>query len=79
MGNDKIIQIMPAPEDLYAVYDMKNDEEYDGDKYYSKIISLALLDNGDVIMLDIDDSGYIDEPNTSSNFIGIEWIHDDNA
>lgn len=44
--DDKIIQIMPAPDNLYAQYKMD-----EGDIHESKVLCLGLLNNGDVIML----------------------------
>ncbi len=53
--DDKIIQIMPAPDNLYAVYDD------DGEELKTKIVCLALTNDGDVFMMDSDDDGIIRE------------------
>lgn len=53
--NENIIQIMPAPENLYALY--HNDE---GDEVGFPIVCMALTKDGDIKFCDVDDSGYID-------------------
>lgn len=50
-----IKQIMPAPDNLYVVY---KDEQ---GEFESKIICLALLNNSEVIMMDSDGLGEIEE------------------
>lgn len=53
--NENIIQIMPVPENLYALY--HNDE---GDEVGFPIVCMALTKDGDINFCDVDDSGYID-------------------
>ncbi len=65
--NDKYVQIMPAPSNLYAIYDN------DGEELESKIIMFALMENGDIEMLDVDSDGWIDDVRESSNFKRIEY------
>lgn len=66
--DEKIIQIMPAPDNLYAQYKMD-----EGDIHESKVLCLGLLNNGDVIMLDVDGTGYIEDVTELQNFIGIKY------
>lgn len=54
-ANDNIIQIMPAPENLYSAY-----KSIEGDEIYSPIVCIALTKDGDIKFCDVDDSGYID-------------------
>lgn len=48
-----IKQIIPAPDNLYVVY-----EDDDGE-FESKVICLALLNTDEVVMMDSDDIGQI--------------------
>lgn len=66
--NDKYIQIITAPNDLYAVFQME-----DGTEEYSRIPLFALTEKGDIEMIDIDDSGWFDNPVTTRNFLRIEY------
>ncbi|MES1054370.1 hypothetical protein FOA24_37375 [Bacillus thuringiensis] len=65
----KIIQIIPAPADLTTVY---QDCET-GELMKSRTLCLALTDEGEVHLMDIDDSGWIEVAETATNFKGIEW------
>ncbi|EGQ4177183.1 pathogenicity island protein [Staphylococcus pseudintermedius] len=65
--SDKYVQIMPAPSNLYAIYDD------DGEELESKIIMFALREDGDIEMLDMDSSGWIDDVRETSNFKRIEY------
>ncbi|HHL0974673.1 TPA: pathogenicity island protein [Bacillus cereus] len=65
----KIIQIIPAPVDLHTVY---QDCET-GELMKSRTLCLALTDEGEVYIMDIDDSGWIDVAEAATNFKGIEW------
>ncbi|PID20162.1 pathogenicity island protein [Sporosarcina sp. P3] len=62
---EKIIQIIPAPENLYVVHE---DEE---GKFTTKVVCLALTGEGDVFMMDSDDYGTISE--ITPNHEGIRW------
>ncbi|EJR55401.1 hypothetical protein P4388_25665 [Bacillus thuringiensis] len=65
----KIIQIIPAPADLNTVY-----QNYEtGELITSRTLCLALTDEGEVHLMDIDDSGLVDVAEAASNFKGIEW------
>ena len=64
---EKYIQIIPAPNNLYAIY------EDAGEEIESKIIMFALKNNGGIDMLDMDDSGWIDVAITASNFKRVEY------
>lgn len=64
---DKIIQIMPAPENLYSVYAGEGEEET------SRVLCLALTDMGYIYLMDIDMNGQIEKAQEMSNFMGIEW------
>ncbi|MBG9937446.1 pathogenicity island protein [Bacillus tropicus] len=65
----KIIQIIPAPADLNTVY---QDCET-GELITSRTLCLALTDEGEVHLMDIDDSGWVDVAEAATNFKGIEW------
>lgn len=58
---------MPAPSNLYAIYDN------DGEELESKIIMFALREDGDIEMLGMDSSGWIDDVRETSNFKRIEY------
>lgn len=53
--NDNVIQIMPAPENLYSAYISS-----EGDEIYTPIVCMALTKEGSIKFCDVDDSGYID-------------------
>jgi len=63
---DKIIQIMPAPKNLFAIY--KNDNQ----EIESPIICLALTSDGNVLSMDMGTDGWIDDAASPSNFLRIE-------
>lgn len=65
--DNKIIQIMPAPESLYAVYYNEKKE------IISKILCLGLTDGGDILLLDIDEYGIVSEATDAVNFKNIAW------
>lgn len=54
---NKFIQIIPAPENLFS----KSYIEKDGVYRYSSIVCMALTSDGDIKFCDMDGSGYIDE------------------
>lgn len=46
----------------------------EGEKEFtSTVLCIALKDDGDVTLLDIDDDGWIDEIETVSNYKGVKW------
>lgn len=53
-NNDNIIQIMPAPKNLYSTY--KNSK---GKNIYTPIVSIALTKDDDIKFCNVDDSVYI--------------------
>lgn len=63
----KIVQIIPAPKDLYATY-----RDTEGD-ITAKVVCLGLTNEGEVVLRDICSSGYIEEVIAARNFIGIRW------
>lgn len=67
--NDKIIQIMPAPQGLLGVYT----DDTDGTEFYTHVVCLALTEEGDVLMLDTDDFGEI---GLLAGNKGIKWVGD---
>lgn len=67
---DKIVQIIQAPSNLYSLY---KDDEFPNQPMETKVICLGLTELGNVILLDIDDLGHVDDISTVSNFKGIEW------
>lgn len=64
---DKIIQIIPAPTNLRTVY------QDEGEEIISKVLCIALRDNGEVSLIDISSDGLIDDPETIQNYEGIKW------
>ncbi len=64
--HEKVIQIMPAPEGLYSVY-----LDDDGTTHDVPVVCLGLTEEGEVVLMDIDSTGYIDT--TASNFKEIKW------
>lgn len=66
MIEEKIIQIIPAPENMYAEYK----DEDNGDIFHMRIVCLGLTNLGEVVLMDITDGdGVIDI--VSDNLIGI--------
>ncbi|KSU86567.1 hypothetical protein AS180_17930 [Priestia veravalensis] len=67
---EKIIQIIPAPKNLYAVY---QDDEHPKEPILSKIICLGLTDQGEVVLMDMDETGFIDMADNAMNYKGAKW------
>lgn len=63
--DEKIIQIMPAPKNLFVVHE---DEERE---FTTRVVCLALTDHGRVFMMDTDDFGEIEE--ISKTHKGLQW------
>ncbi|UXR29858.1 pathogenicity island protein [Staphylococcus simulans] len=63
----KYVQIMPAPNNLYAIY------EDEGEEIESRIVMFALSEDGDITMLDMDKNGWLDEAITACNFKRVEY------
>lgn len=55
MKDEYIKQIIPAPDNLYVVY------QDDEGEFESKVVCLALLNNGEILLMDMDDMGSIEE------------------
>jgi hypothetical protein len=70
VNDDKIIQIIPAPSNLYCVF---NDNETAGKEFESKVICLGLTNEGDIIILDLSTDGLIDDATTCYNFKEIRY------
>jgi hypothetical protein len=68
--NEKIIQIMPAPQNLYLEY---RNNDYPDDPIVNQPVCLALTDQGEILLMDIDDTGFVDRADSASNFKGIFW------
>lgn len=62
---EKIIQIVPAPKNIYAVY--TNEDNPDRD-ITSNIICLALTDQGNVWLMDADESGRVAKVDSMANY-----------
>lgn len=65
--DEKIIQVIPAPEGMFATYD---DE---GKKISSKVICIALTNHGQVMIMDADNSGLVEDVMEAVNFNGFEY------
>ena len=63
----KIIQIIPAPSNLFAAYDIDGEEEAE------PILCLALTDQGKILIIDTDSLGEIGEPAEEINFLHFKW------
>jgi len=68
--DEKIIQIIPAPAKLFAVY---SNEENPKREITSRIVCLALTDKGEVYAMDTDSTGFIDRSDNAGNFKGFVW------
>ncbi|TYR78441.1 hypothetical protein FZC66_19350 [Priestia megaterium] len=67
---EKIIQIIPAPKNLSAVY---LDEDNPDKPILSKAICLGLTDQGEVVLMDMDETGFIDMADNAMNYKGAKW------
>ncbi|HZK52783.1 MAG TPA: hypothetical protein VFC84_01075 [Desulfosporosinus sp.] len=66
----KIIQILPAPDNLYAVYDMGLG--FENEKV--KVLCLALTDRGDILPMTMDDDiGHVEEAREPECFKYFRW------
>ena len=66
----KIVQIMQAPPNLFAIY--KDGGEEPGD-FRVPVLCLALTNDGEILMMDADKNGSINSVHDVINFTGIEW------
>lgn len=64
----KIIQVLPVPRPVTAVYDNE-----DGTEYRESVILIALYSDGDVSFLSIDQEGIFDRPDEAGNFKHYEF------
>lgn len=64
----KIIQIIPAPDNLYALY--RDDDDPDN-PMKMKVVCFALNDQGDVFPIDMDEDGITGDVQNIDNFIGL--------
>ncbi|SHH87055.1 hypothetical protein SAMN02746098_01625 [Desulfosporosinus lacus DSM 15449] len=62
----KVIQIMPAPSNLYATYNMTKEE-------HLNVLCLALTDQGEILVMDMDDDGFIEESRKAECFKQFKW------
>jgi hypothetical protein len=67
---EKIIQLIPAPQKLYLEYENEDNPKR---PITNKALCLALTDQGEVYVMDIDSSGWIDKAESAANFKGILW------
>lgn len=65
--DSKIIQIIPAPANLKALY------REGGVEITSLLLCIALKDDGDIVLIDIDNDGWIDEAESMANYAGVKW------
>lgn len=66
----KIIQIIPAPSNLIAVYN------YDGKMSYIETLCLALTDDGEILVMNMDDDGQTGVAVHDADFKRFKWIHE---
>ena len=65
--DDKIVQIIPAPTNLFVAY--KDDEACHPDsRIESKVLCLALTSDGDILLMDMCSDGDIHDAKTARNF-----------
>lgn len=68
--NEKIIQIIPAPADMWAVY-AKDENEPMSEGWVCRVACLALMDDGETVRAMVaDGDGIIDFADCASNFVG---------
>lgn len=65
--DNKIIQIIPAPTNLFVSYKTSEGCHPD-DRIESKVLCLALTSDGDILLMDMCADGCVDDATTSSNF-----------
>jgi hypothetical protein len=65
---EKIIQIIPSPTNLFIEY-----QECADQVFKEPAICLALTDQGEILIMVIDDTGFIDRADSIENFKGIVW------
>jgi hypothetical protein len=68
--DEKIIQIIPAPQNLYLEYENEDNPKR---PITTKAVCLALTDQGEIYLMDIDREGWIDKADSVANFKGIQW------
>jgi len=68
---EKIIQIIPAPDNIYALYKDDDDPE---NPMEIKVVCFALTDQGDVLPMDMDNNGVVGEVQEVTNFIGFTGL-----
>jgi|HigsolmetaGSP11D_1036233.scaffolds.fasta_scaffold00512_10 hypothetical protein len=66
----KVIQIIPAPSNLLAVY------EFDGKTEYNKALCLALTEDGEILIMDTDSEGTVSEAKLETGFKRFIWVRD---
>ena len=64
---DKIIQIIPAPNDLFVVYDHDCEEEGEN------LLCLALTDQGNILLMGTDSTGSVEIVTNILNFECVIW------
>lgn len=71
MKKEKIIQIIPAPSNLYAIYHDGDDPKHPME---CKVVCFGLTDHGNVVPMDMDDEGYIEDITKVSNLIQVKRV-----
>lgn len=64
--NSKIIQIIPAPANLFAEY--RNEENPSGNAHEWPVLCLGLTGDGDTVAMTIDATGIVGDATHASNF-----------
>jgi hypothetical protein len=70
LQEEKVIQIMPAPQNLYVEYE---NEENPEKPFRNQALCLALTDQGEIFVMDISDCGMVDKAESVSNYLGVAW------
>lgn len=67
----KIVQIVSAPDNLYALY-----VDDDGVEFTTRIVCIGLTNTGEVVMMDTCDSGIVKEIEITKQILNHEVIPD---
>lgn len=66
---NKIIQIIPAPTNLFVSY-KDTEGRHEEDRIESPVLCLALTKGGEILLMDLGGDGVVDNAITASNFVG---------
>ena len=70
MDNERIVQIMPS-DGWRAAYFRETEGSREIKVYSYPLVGWGLLDSGLVVPLDVDRSGWVEDPTEASNFVSL--------